>query len=280
MTVTLCKHILCRCNSENIPGHNIPAGKFWLGKLFLGIFWLAKIFRLRPGISFRKGKSWFALGKIFRAKRNIFSTSLLQVKMEKKMEKKKKEPVSYDEVFLYLSDKKYSCSDDSRKRAIRSKAAGFITADGVLITREKNSIEPRRWIRDLETRMRILKSCHHGLEAGHFVFLNLRCFHDALPERVACFLILNLQCFHDAFPEPVARFLFLILRCFYDAFAEQVACFLFLNLRCFHDALPERVACFLILNLQCFHDAFPEPVARFLFLILRCFYDAFAERVA
>ena len=50
------------------------------------------------------------------------------------MEKKKKEPVSYDEVFLYLSDKKYSCSDDSRKRAIRSKAAGFITADGVLIT--------------------------------------------------------------------------------------------------------------------------------------------------
>ena len=70
--------------------------------------------------------------------------------MEKKIEKKKKEPVSYDEVFLYLSDKKYSCSDDSRKRAIRSKAAGFITADGVLITREKNSIEPRRWIRDLE----------------------------------------------------------------------------------------------------------------------------------
>ena len=74
------------------------------------------------------------------------------------MEKKKKEPVSYDEVFLYLSDKKYSncCSDDSRKRAIRSKAAGFTTADGVLITREKNSIEPRRWIRDLETRMQIL----------------------------------------------------------------------------------------------------------------------------
>ena len=66
------------------------------------------------------------------------------------MEKKKKEPVSYDEVFLYLSDKKYSCSGDSRKRAIRSKAAGFITADGVLITREKNSIEPPRWIRDLE----------------------------------------------------------------------------------------------------------------------------------
>ena len=76
--------------------------------------------------------------------------------------------VSYDEVFLYLSDKKYSCSDDSRKRAIRSKAAGFITADGVLITREKNSIEPRRWIRDLEPRMQILKSCHHGLEGGHF----------------------------------------------------------------------------------------------------------------
>ena len=84
------------------------------------------------------------------------------------MEKKKKEPVSYDEVFLYLSDKKYSCSDDSRKRVIRSKAAGFITADGVLITREKNSIAPRRWIRDLETRMQILKSCHHGLEGGHF----------------------------------------------------------------------------------------------------------------
>ena len=69
------------------------------------------------------------------------------------MEKKKKEPVSYDEVFLYLSDKKYSCSDDSRKRAIRSKAAGFITADGVIITRKKNSIEPRRWMRDLDTRM-------------------------------------------------------------------------------------------------------------------------------
>ena len=84
------------------------------------------------------------------------------------MEKKKKEPMSYDEVFLYVSDKKYSCSDDSRKRAIRSKAAGFITADGVLITLEKNSIEPRRWIRDLETRMQILKSCHHGLEGGHF----------------------------------------------------------------------------------------------------------------
>ena len=81
---------------------------------------------------------------------HFFSTALLQVKMEKKMEKKKKEPVSYDEVFLYLSDKKYSCSDDSRKRAIRSKAVGFITADGVHITREKNSIEPRRWIRDLE----------------------------------------------------------------------------------------------------------------------------------
>ena len=123
---------------------------------------------MHPGISFRKGKSWFALVKIFRAKRSIFSTTLLQVKMEKKMEKKKKEPVSYDEVFLYLSDKKYSCSDDSRKRVIRSKAAGFITADGVLITRERNSIEPRRWIRDLETRMQILKSCDHGLEGGHF----------------------------------------------------------------------------------------------------------------
>ena len=86
-------------------------------------------------------------------KTEYFSTTLLQVKMEKKMEKKKKEHVSYDEVFLYLSDKKYSCSDDSRKRAIRSKAAGFITAEGVLITREKNSIEPRRWIRDLDTRM-------------------------------------------------------------------------------------------------------------------------------
>ena len=84
------------------------------------------------------------------------------------MEKKKKEPVSYDKVFLFLSDKKYSCSDDSRKRAIRSKAAGFITAEGVLITREKNSTEPRRWIRDLETRMQILESCHHGLEGGHF----------------------------------------------------------------------------------------------------------------
>ena len=97
-------------------------------------------------------KNWLAEIYIFRAKRNIFSTTLLQVKMEKKMEKKKKEPVSYiyDEVFLYLSDKKYSCSDYSRKRAIRSKAAGFITADGVLITREKNSIEPWRWIRDLE----------------------------------------------------------------------------------------------------------------------------------
>ena len=66
------------------------------------------------------------------------------------MEKKRKEPVSYDEVFLYLSDKKYSCSDDTRKGAIRSKAAGFITADGVLITRKKTSIEQRIWIRDLE----------------------------------------------------------------------------------------------------------------------------------
>ena len=103
-------------------------------------------------------------GKIFRAQQNIFSTTLLQVKMEKK----KKEPVSYDEVFLYLSDKKYSCSDDSRKRAIRSKAAGFITADGVLFTRENNSIEPGKEIRDLETRMKILTSCHHGLEGGHF----------------------------------------------------------------------------------------------------------------
>ena len=42
------------------------------------------------------------------------------------------------------------------------------TADRVLITREKNSIEPRKWIRDLETRMQILKSCHHALEGGHF----------------------------------------------------------------------------------------------------------------
>ena len=73
----------CRCNSENIPGHNIPAGKFWLGKLFLGIFWLAKIFRLRPGISFRKGKSWFALVKIFRAKlgnQNAISKSRIHLR--------------------------------------------------------------------------------------------------------------------------------------------------------------------------------------------------------
>ena len=72
-----------RCNSENIPGHNIPAGKFGLGKLFLGIFWLAKIFRLRPGISFRKGKSWFALVKIFRAKlgnQNAISKSRIHLR--------------------------------------------------------------------------------------------------------------------------------------------------------------------------------------------------------
>ena len=89
-------------------------------------------------------------GKNIPGKTEHFSTASLQVKMEKKMEKKRKEPVSYDEVFLYLSDKKYSCSDDTRKRAIRSKAAGFITADGVLITRKKTSIEQRIWIRDLE----------------------------------------------------------------------------------------------------------------------------------
>ena len=112
-------------------------------------------FPVAPRDFFPERKVVVCTGKNIPGKTEHFSTALLQVKMEKKMEKKKKEPVSYDEVFLYLSDKKYmySCSDDSRKRAIRSKAAGFITADGVLITREKNSIEPRRWIRDLDTRM-------------------------------------------------------------------------------------------------------------------------------
>ena len=117
---------------------DIPAGKFWLGKLFLGIFPVA------PRDFFPERKVVVCTGKNIPGKTEHFSTALLQVKMEKNMEKKRKEPVSSDEVFLYLPDKKYSCSDDSRKRPIRSKAAGFITADGVLITPKKNSIEQRR----------------------------------------------------------------------------------------------------------------------------------------
>lgn len=86
--------------------------------------------------------------------------------------RKKKEPVSYDEVFIYLSEKRYRCSENSRKRAIRLKAVGFFIADGVLFTvhgKDSNGCnQPRRWIRDAETRMQILESCHRGMEGGHF----------------------------------------------------------------------------------------------------------------
>ena len=78
-------------------------------------------FPVAPRDFFPERKVVVCTGKNIPGKTEHFSTSLLQVKMEKKMEKKKKEPVSYDEVFLYLSDKKYSCSDDLRKRPIRSK---------------------------------------------------------------------------------------------------------------------------------------------------------------
>ena len=40
-------------------------------------------------------------------------------------ERKKTELVLYDEVFLYLREKTYLCSHESRKRAIRVKANGF-----------------------------------------------------------------------------------------------------------------------------------------------------------
>ena len=82
--------------------------------------------------------------------------------------RKAKVPVSYDEVFLYLLENKYGSADDSRKRAIRLKAGGFVLDDGVLLTKAKGSNQQRRWVRDPGTKVQILESCHCGMEGSHF----------------------------------------------------------------------------------------------------------------
>ena len=63
-------------------------------------------FPVAPRDFFPERKVVVCTGKIIPVKTEHFSTALLQVKMEKK----KKGPVSYDEVFLYLSPSHVSIS--------------------------------------------------------------------------------------------------------------------------------------------------------------------------
>ena len=87
----------------------------------------------------------------------------------------KRTPVSYQEVFKYLSNKteRYpeGCSD-ARKRAIRKFAEKIFLEDGVLFYTQSASEETqgeRQWIADKEMQQQILQSLHDDPAGGcHF----------------------------------------------------------------------------------------------------------------
>lgn len=83
----------------------------------------------------------------------------------------KKNPVSYDEVFKYLSDMEnryYGDCSDTRKRSIRRFSENVLLEDGILYY-DHGKRNKRRWIADQQQQQQILQSLHDNPTGGcHF----------------------------------------------------------------------------------------------------------------